>query len=169
MSEALAPPFLVGSLVLCIAGLAKLRAPATAAAALGLGRVGPYSIRALAVGELALGAACVIHPTRVLAVALAAAYAVFATVAVVLKRRRAACGCFGDNDLPVSPAHVVASELLGTVAVAAAVASPRGLGWMASQPAGIAGVLAVGIAAATYATVLVYTDVPRSWAAWSGG
>ena len=32
MSEALAPPFLVASLVLCLAGLAKLRAPHTAAA-----------------------------------------------------------------------------------------------------------------------------------------
>jgi hypothetical protein len=166
VSEALAPPLLVGSLVLCIAGLAKLRAPATAAAALGLGRVGPYSIRVLAVGEVALGAACVIHPTRALAVALAAAYAVFAAVAVVLKRRRAACGCFGDNDLPVSPAHVIASELLGTVAVAAAVASPRGLAWLAHQPPPNMVALAVGIAGAVYATVLVYTTAPLAWGAW---
>ena len=169
MSEALAPPFLVASLVLCIAGLAKLRAPATAAAALGLGRVGPYSIRALALVEVALGAACVLHPTRALALALAAAYAVFATVAVVLKRRRAACGCFGDNDLPVSQAHVIASELLCALAAVAAFASPRGLSWLASQPASIAVVAALGIAGGAYAMVLLYTAVPRAWAAWSGG
>jgi len=166
VSEALAPPFLVTSLVLCIAGLAKLRAPATAAAALGMH---PWMIRALAIGEVVLGAACVVHPTRPVAVALAAAYAVFATVAVVLKRRRAACGCFGDNDLPVSQAHVIASELLGAVAVVAAVVSPRGLPWLASQPAVTAAVTAVGVAGAAYAMVLVYTEVPPAWAGWSGG
>jgi hypothetical protein len=166
VSEALAPPFLVASLVLCIAGLAKLRAPATAAAALG---VRPWMIRALAVGEVALGAVCVIHPTRVTAAVLAAAYGTFAAVAAMLRRRRVACGCFGDNDLPVSQAHVIASELLGAVAAAAAVASPRGLPWLVSQPAWTAGVLAVGIAGAAYAIVLVYTEVPRAWAAWSGG
>jgi hypothetical protein len=166
VSEALAPPFVVASLVLCIAGVAKLRAPATAAAALG---VHAWMIRALAVGEVALGAACVIDPTRALAVALAGAYAVFATVAVVLKRRRSACGCFGDNDLPVSRAHVIASELLGAVAVVAAVASPRGLPWLASQPLLTAAVTAVAIAGAAYAIVLVYTEVPRAWLAWSGG
>jgi len=64
---------------------------------------------------------------------------------------------------------VIASELLCALAVAAAIASPRGLPWLASQPAVTAGVLAVGIAAAVYATVLLYTVVPRAWSAWSGG
>jgi len=36
VTQALAPPFLVSALVLCVAGLAKLRAPQTAADALGL-------------------------------------------------------------------------------------------------------------------------------------
>jgi hypothetical protein len=166
VSEALAPPFLVASLVLCVAGLAKLRAPAGAAAALG---IPSWAVRALAAGELALGAACALHPTRALAVALALVYAVFAGVAVVLMRRRVACGCFGDDGLPVSQAHVIASELLGALAAAAAVASPRGLPWLASQPPLTAGVLAVGIAGAAYATVLLYTVVPRAWSAWSGG
>jgi hypothetical protein len=169
VSEALAPPFLVAALVLCVAGLAKLRAPGTAAAALGLGRVGPYSIRALAAGEVALGLLCVIHPTRASALVLAGAYATFAGVAAVLRRGRVACGCFGDNDLPVSLAHVVASELLAVLAVAAAFASPRGISWLASEPALSVVVLAVGIAGAAYATVLVYTVAPRAWTVWSGG
>jgi hypothetical protein len=166
VSEALAPPFLVASLVLCVAGLAKLRSPAGAAAALG---IIPWPIRALATGEVALGAACALHPTRALAAALALVYAALAGGATVLMRRRVACGCFGDDDLPVSQAHVIASELLCALAVAAAIASPRGLPWLASQPAVTAGVLAVGIAAAVYATVLLYTVVPRAWSAWSGG
>ena len=163
MSVALAPVFAVAALLLCVAGLAKLRAPAAAAAALG---APSWTIRALAAGEVALGAACVVHPTRALAVALAVTFAVFAGVAAVLKRRRMACGCFGDDDLPVSHAHVIASELLCAVGVAAAVASPRGL--LAGQPAWTAGVLAAGVGASVYAIVLVYTEVPRAWAAWSG-
>ena len=164
MSEALAPPFLVASLVLCLAGLAKLRAPRTAAAAL---RISPWLVRGLAVGELVLGVTCVVHPTRATTVVLAGAYAAFAGVAVALRRRRVPCGCFGDNDLPVSQAHVIASELLGAVAAASALASPRGLLWVAGQPIAEAAVLAVAIAAAAYATVLVYTVLPQAWNAWS--
>ncbi|HKO28061.1 MAG TPA: MauE/DoxX family redox-associated membrane protein [Solirubrobacteraceae bacterium] len=165
MTEALAPPFLVASLVLCVAGLAKLRAPSTAAAAIG---TRPGVIRALALGELALGLACVAHPTRVLAVALALLYGLFAIVAVLLRRRRVACGCFGDDDLPVSQAHVIASELLCALAAAAAFASPRGAGWLAGQPVATSVVLAVGIAASVYATLLVYVRLPAAWIAWSG-
>ena len=66
--------------------------------------------------------------------------------------------------------HVVASELLGTVALAAARGGARvGSGGCSSQPPATAAVLAVGIAGAAYATVLVYTGLPRPWAAWSGG
>jgi Methylamine utilisation protein MauE len=165
VSHALTPPFLVAALVLCVAGVAKLRAPQTAAAALG---TRPGVIRALALGELALGLACVVHPTRALAVALALLYGLFAIVAAVLRRRRVACGCFGDDELPVSRAHVIASELLCALAAAAAIASPRGADWLASQPVATGGVLAVGIAASVYATLLVYVRLPSAWAAWSG-
>jgi hypothetical protein len=166
VSAALAPPFVVASLLLCVAGVVKLRAPAGAAATLD---ARPWAVRALAAGEVALGAACAVHPTRALAVALALVYGSFAAVAVILMRRRLACGCFGDDDFPVSPAHVIASELLGTLALAAAVAGPRGLGWVLGQPVPIAVVLMIGIAGAVYAAVLVYTLVPRAWAVWSTG
>jgi hypothetical protein len=163
MSASLAPPLIVAALVVCVAGVAKLRAPAGAAAAL---HTSPWAVRALAVGEVALGAACAVHPVSALAVALAVLYALFAAVAVILMRRRVACGCFGENDFPVSVGHPIASGLLGTLALAAAVAGPRGLGWVLGQPASQAVVLLIGIAGATYATVLVYTDVPRAWGAW---
>jgi hypothetical protein len=165
VSQALAPPFLVAALVLCIAGVSKLRAPGTAAAATG---TRPGVIRALALGELAVGAVGAIHPIRAGAVVLAVVYLVFAVVALVLRRRRVVCGCFGDNGLPVSLAHVIASELLGALALAAALAGPRGLGWLAGQPGITAAALAVGVAGAAYATVLVYTAVPPAWATWSG-
>ncbi len=154
MSAALAPAFAVAAVVLCVAGVMKLRSASR-------------RMRALGVGEVALGIACAVHPTRPLAVALALVYTSFAAVAVVLMRRRVACGCFGENDFPVSLAHVIASELLGMLALAAALAGPRGLGWVLGQPAPTAAVLLIGIAGAAYATVLVYTLAPRAFAAWS--
>ncbi|HJS94610.1 MAG TPA: MauE/DoxX family redox-associated membrane protein [Solirubrobacteraceae bacterium] len=155
MSQALTPPFLVAALVLCVAGVAKLRVSRRAMGALG-------------VGEVALGAACLVHPARSLALALAVLYASFTVVAEVLRRRRLACGCFGENDFPVSLAHVIASGLLGSLALAAAIAGPRGLGWLAGGSAVEAVVLLIATAGAAYAAVLVYTAVPRAWAGWSG-
>lgn len=162
MTAALTPPFIVAALLLCVAGAFKLRSPRAAAAAL---RVpgGDSTVRALATVEVALGVACAVHPTRALAIVLALVYQLFAAVAVILMRRRVACGCFGEDDTPVSLAHVLASELLGAVALAAAVVPPHDVGWLLARP-----VLAIGILGAVYATVLVYTQVPASWAAWSG-
>jgi len=156
LSAALAPPFIVASLLLCVAGAMKLRSSPR------------LSMRALGVGEIVLGVACAVHPTRPLAVALAVVYGSFAAVATVLRRRRLACGCFGENDIPVSLAHVIAGELLGTVALAAALAGPRGLGWLLGQPAPTAVAVLIGVAGAVYATVLIYTLVPRAWVQWSG-
>ena len=173
MSSALTPPFVVAGLLLCVAGALKLRSPGPAAAAVRtLGLPGePWIIRVVAIGELALGAACAVHPTRAGAAVLAGAYVTFAVVAALLARRRVACGCFGgvsEDEAPVSAVHPVASALLGTVAAAGAVAGPHGLGWLLGLRAPEAVVLLVGIAGALYATVLVYTQLPLAWAAWSG-
>lgn len=165
MTQALAPPFVVAALLLCVAGALKLRSPWVAARAL---RVSPWAVRGLACGEIALAAACALDPSRPLAAALAAVYGGFSVVAVVLMRRGVPCGCFGDNDLPVSLAHVIASELLAAVALGAAVVGPHGLGWVLGQPAPTAAVLMVGIVGALYATVALYTQLPAAWAAWSG-
>jgi hypothetical protein len=165
VSQALAPPFLVAALLVCVAGVLKLRSPDRAAAAL---RTSRWAVRGLAVGEVTLGAACALDPTRALAVALAVLYGLFSLVAVVLMRRGVPCGCFGDNDLPVSSAHVIASELLGALAVGAALAGPHGVGWALGRPALSAAVLAAGIAGALYATMAVYTQLPAAWTAWSG-
>jgi multidrug transporter EmrE-like cation transporter len=116
----------------------------------------------------AIGAAQGFIAKTAAAVAVAIVYALFAGVGVVLARRRAACGCFGEDQTPVSLGHALVSLVLGAVAAAAAFASPRGLAWLASQPAWNGVGLAVGIGGAAYAVVLVYTAVPRAWAAWSG-
>jgi hypothetical protein len=168
MSAALTPPFLVASLVLCLAGALKLRSPGVAAGALAaLGLPGRrWSVRVLATGEIALGAVCALHPARALSVALTLLYATFAMVATILMRRRVACGCFGDDEFPVSLVHVIASGLLGAVALAASLTGVRGLGWVWGRPVPQTAVLMIGIAGALYATVLVYMLAPRAWGAW---
>ncbi|HZE04132.1 MAG TPA: MauE/DoxX family redox-associated membrane protein [Solirubrobacteraceae bacterium] len=170
MSAALAPPFVVAALLLCVAGTLKLGAPGPAAGALrtlGL-PARAWMVRALAAGEVALGIACAVQPARATAAVLAGTYATFAGVAAVLARERASCGCFGDRDLPATSSHAIASAALAAVSAAAAIAGPRGLGWVLGRPAVTVVVLAAGIAGALYATVLVYTKLPAAWAAWSG-
>lgn len=168
MSAALAPPLIVASLLLCVAGALKLRSPVGAVgalAALGL-PARSWMVRLMAVLEIALGAVCAVDPSRVTAVALAVVYAVFAAVAAILMRRRVACGCFGENDVPASSGHWIASGLLASLALAAAVAGPRGLGWLLSRSAATGAIALIGLGGALYAVVLVYTVVPRAWWAW---
>jgi hypothetical protein len=166
----MAPPFLLAALVLCLAGVLKLRSPRAAAGALDALGVpgGERAVRALSAVEIALGSACALFPSRVSAGALAVVYGLFALVAVALMRRRAGCGCFGESATAVSPAHSIASVLLAAVAVAAALTGPVGLGWMLGRSASSAAVLLLGTAGALFAIVLVYTELPRAWDAWSG-
>ena len=170
MSAALTPVFVVAALLLCVAGAFKLRAPEPAAGALqALGLpASAWIVRILATGEVLLGAACAVHPTQASAAVLTGTYATFAGVAAALARRRAACGCFGEDDTPVSPVHWIASATLAVVSAVAVVAGSHGLGWVLRRPAPAAAVLVVGIAGALYATVLLYTQLPAAWAAWSG-
>lgn len=165
MRQALIAPLDVAALVLCVAGLAKLRAPGVAGRALdALGLPGRASlVRAFAVAELVLGVVCLVWPTSAGAAALAAVYAAFALIARALARRRAACGCFSGDDAPASSAQTLLSAILALVALAAALDPPPSLGWVAAH----SGVLLVGIAGAAYATVLAYTELPRAVSAWS--
>jgi len=166
VADALTAPMAVAAVVLVIAGVAKLRAPAPAVAALrelGL-PAAALPIRAFAAGEIALGGWALVAPTRFAAIALACCYAAFAVLALLLARRRAACGCFGEGDFPASRAQALLSAVLAVASAAAAVWPPHGL---LDRPPSQAVVLVIGIAAAAYATVLAYTQLPAAWSAWS--
>ena len=115
MQDVLTAPLAVAALVLVVAGVAKLRAPAPAVAALrelGLPAAAP-AIRAFAVGEIALGIWALATPTSIAAIALACCYAAFAGLALLLASRRAACGCFGEGDFPASRASGAAQRRAG--------------------------------------------------------
>jgi Methylamine utilisation protein MauE len=166
VADVLTAPLAVAALVLIVAGVAKLRAPGPAAAALrelGL-PAAALPIRTFATGEIALGAWALVAPAGVMAIAPACCYAAFAVLALLLASRRAACGCFGEGDFPASRAQALLSAVLAVVCAAAAVWPPHGL---LDRPAGQAVVLMIGIAASAYATVLAYTQLPAAWSAWS--
>jgi hypothetical protein len=171
VTELLTPPLAVAALVLCAAGLAKLRAPdtaVTAARTVGL-PAGASSVRAFAVLELALGVVCIVSPSRAAAAVLAAVFAGFVPLSLPFARRHTPCGCFGERELPASVWQSVLSGLLALIGVAAALAGAHGTGWLLGRGALSACALAVGVAGAAFATVLAYTELPLAWSAWSGG
>lgn len=158
MADALTVPHAVAALVLCAAGLAKLRSPRTAATALGI----PAGwIRAFSVYELALGAGALAWPA--LSPLLALTYAGLAALTLVLARRAQSCGCFGEGDVPVSRAQSLLSLLLALVCAGPS----HGVSWLLHRPPAPAAVLVLGVAAATYGTVVAYAELPAAWRAWS--
>ncbi len=169
MAEALTPLVLAAALVLCAAGVAKLRDPAAVTAALAMLGLpaGPAAARVLGAGEIAVGLWAALAPTRLSCALLGAVYGAFAIVALVLARRRATCGCFGAHDTPASVVQSLLSAGLAAVALVAAAAEPRGLDWLFHQPPGTATGLLIGTAGIVYGAVLVYTQLPRAWSAWS--
>jgi hypothetical protein len=164
LADALTGPHAVAAVVLCIAGIAKLRAPGTAAAAL---TVRPVLVRSFALLELMLGAAALVSPAPLLSALLAATYAGLAGLTLVLARRSQACGCFGEGETPASISQSILSAALALVCGAAAVWHPHALGWILGRPAGTAAVLVVGTAGAVYGTVVAYSELPLAWRSWS--
>jgi hypothetical protein len=169
MEQALAGPFLIAALVLCVAGVAKLRAPQSAADALGeLGLPAHTAlIRGFAAGEIALGAVAAVRPTPALAAAVAAVYFGFAVLSAALARRGAACGCFGEPRAPASLGQSSISGVLSVVCVIAATAGAHGATWLLGRSPMVALCLFLGIAAAVGATVVALSELPAAWNSWS--
>jgi hypothetical protein len=120
----------------------------------------------LAFAELALAAFVLLAPGRAASALLAAAYAALALFAHRLARRGAGCGCFGEDDAPATMAHVWLSASIALVAAGGVLAPPQGTAWLLSQSPAVIAPLALGIAGATYATVIAYTELPAAWSAW---
>lgn len=163
MSQVLTGPVSAAAALLCVAAVAKLRAPAGAVRALtALGwpaRI--WHVRALCGLEMALGGAALLRPDPVPTAGLVALYAVFAGAAVLLRARQSACGCFGSGEVPASAIHVLLSSVLALVCAAGALWPAHRLAWTLTRP-----VLALGIAGCVYAAVLAYTQLPPAWGAW---
>jgi hypothetical protein len=155
--------------VLCVAGAAKLRSPAPAVRALRVAGVNvrPVAVRAFAAAELALGLWAVTDPGPIQAGALAATYVVFAGLALLLAKRSASCGCFGESEAPASVAQAILSSAFAATSLAALLSTPHGASWVLGRPASTAAVLAIGLAGSAKAIVLAYTELPSAWTSWS--
>jgi hypothetical protein len=125
-----APIFFASALLLFLAGIGKLAAPANAARALSAARLPndrPF-VRAFAAYELGLGTACIAIPTRPVAAALAITYAAFAVFLIRLMKIEdpvAGCGCVGGKkETPPSRVHVILNLVAAASSVGALAFSP---------------------------------------------
>jgi hypothetical protein len=170
---ALWPAYMTLAGLLALAGIAKLRSPATAGAtltAMGLRGTGARVralVRAVGAGELALACACVAAPGRLPAAVLAAAYLAFGSAVLRLRAARAGggCGCFGDTSAPAGLWHFALNLAAAAVALAAVAAPPPGWGAVADHPGHLAVALA-GVVTAVALGKLAFTAFPAAWGAY---
>lgn len=140
-------PFTAVALLLLLAGGAKLVRPDGARRALRRAGVAPPAGAVRAVGAVEAGAAITAMTTgsRPAALAVAAVYAALVAVAWRLRRRRAGCGCFGDDTAPVTGLHLAVNAVGALVALAAAAWPVGGFATLVSGSTG-GGVLVAALA-----------------------
>lgn len=154
--------FWVVCAVLVAAGASKVLDPSSTGATLGaLGLPGgTTAARVLGGIEVVLGMAGLAVGGRAVAVGVAAAYAAFAVIVAVARRRELpSCGCFGARSAPPSPVHVAVNVVSAVVAAVAAALDPVAV---ADGLAGLDVPLAVvvlGLVAVATALVIVIDTV----------
>ncbi|MFN2608375.1 MAG: MauE/DoxX family redox-associated membrane protein [Acidimicrobiales bacterium] len=173
--RALAGPLVAAAVLLGLGGAFELRRPAAtvgALAALGL-RASPPAVRLGAAAALVVAAGAVVTMGRAFALLVAAAYLAFAAfVAAALARRTplATCGCFGREDTPATPTHLVVNLAAAGVGLAVGL-RPGPRGWPAvhlgAGPIGVA-VFAALVVVAVGLGYAALTDLPRLSAAAAG-
>jgi hypothetical protein len=118
------------AVLLVVAGVAKIRTPAPAAAMIVLllprMRRGRVVARAAGTVEMAAGLVALVFGGRVALAVLAGCYFVLTLVAIRLATgpQRAPCGCFGAADGTVGTAHIVFDSICLAAAVAGVVRPP---------------------------------------------
>jgi hypothetical protein len=156
------------SLVLVASGAAKLAEPTALADALGgLGIGGhdgsPTTRRWIAIGvglvELAIGLNALVHGGAVLAALAALAYATFAVVVLLARRRGlSSCGCFGARSGAPTVAHAAINAGSALVCAVAVVAPPPPVSdGLRSLATATAAVVVVAVLAAASAIVVADT------------
>jgi hypothetical protein len=152
MWQILAAPYLAAAALLVVAGGPKIADPLPLVRALrsvGL-PAGRGLVRAFAVGEVGIGLAAMVQPSRTTALLVTALYVGFtAFVGLALARGGVleSCGCFGKADTPPTRAHLVLTGLLAVAAGALAVAPPPDPVWTGTTLTSAASIVLVGFAA----------------------
>jgi hypothetical protein len=165
-------PYLIGCVLLIVAGAMKTARPDDTARA--VATMVPKSLRPLigfralrsvirivSVGEAGLGLVALVAPRPLTAALVGTSYLAFAGVVAYARSKGgalASCGCFGTPDTPATYTHVVMDLLLATSALISAWTGPRA-GWimtvLARQPLRGAPLLLLTVAgtAMTYLTL----------------
>lgn len=150
---------MVAALLSFAAGLAKIRSPRPAVAALdavGI-RVGAPIVQVGAALEAALAVTVIVTGSTGATALLASTFALFATFVALARRRPkvTSCGCFGGQGERPAVRHVVVNGILAVLVALAAAAGPSGIAdVLRHQP--LAGVPFVGVTlAATWLAYLV--------------
>jgi Methylamine utilisation protein MauE len=164
---ALTGPAFTAALLLAVAGASKAIDPAMTAGALrALGLPSSRSlVRAGAAAELLLGLLAMTAGWGFVWWLVAASYLAFAAFVVAALRAGTmvgSCGCFGREDTPPHPLHVVIDVALAATAAAAAV---RGVGSPLDAIADAPGEGAVVAGLSLLAVLLLYgvlVDLPRA-------
>jgi hypothetical protein len=162
-------PALVAAVLLALAGGEKLVDPTMTVGALRALRLpsSPALVRAGSAGELALGVAAITVGGAALWWLAAASYLLFATFVVAALQRGTmlgSCGCFGREDTPPHPSHVVLNVALAGLAVATARWSPAApIDALADHP--VRGVVVLMLSAlALYLLHAAFVVLPRTLA-----
>jgi hypothetical protein len=152
MWQIVAGPYLAAAALLVVAGVPKVADPMPLVRALrstGLPAGRPL-VRAIALGEVLVGAAALALPGRGTAALVGLAYLGFTGfVGLALARGGVleSCGCFGKADTPPTRAHLAVTALLALAAGALAVAPPEAPVWTAATLTRPATSVLIGFAA----------------------
>ncbi len=167
---ALTAPALVAAALLALAGGQKLLDPTMtvgALRALGL----PSSSALVRVGsgvELVLGTSAIAVGGALLWWAVAASYVAFGAFVLAALRQGTmigSCGCFGREETPPHPSHVVLNVVLALVAGLIAVRSPGAPADALADDPAAAAVVAVLSGLALYLLHAAFVHLPRALAA----
>jgi len=161
--------FLATCLLLLAAGAVKLRRPAGTSQALRTQGF-PSSValvRLLGGAEVVLAVAALaqVPGAAALVAAAYAAFTGFVLLALLRHRPLSSCGCFGEPDLPPTPAHVVVTGLAAVGALVVALGGRAGVPGLAGAPAPTAAAAVGGAALLCWLAYLVLTALPRLAAA----
>jgi hypothetical protein len=160
--------------LLVVAGLAKLRAPAPAAAMLaGLSpRLRPLpraraAVRVAGVVEVGVGLTALVGGGRIAMALLAVSYMALTVLAVRLATgaQPVACGCFGSADGDVGLAHVVLDGCATAIAVIAVFVTPGNVATLFHAGVGVGLISVVQAALLTALGYLSITSLPALMAA----
>jgi hypothetical protein len=165
--DALTGPALAAATMLVLAGAQKLLDPSLTVGALHALRLPswPWLVRLGSAAELAIGVAAVAVGGRIVWWLIALSYVAFAAFVIAALRQGTmigSCGCFGREETPPHPSHVVLNAGLAVLAGAAALSRPGAVAAELVQHPGAAVAVVPMTAFVVYLLYAAFVQLPRT-------